>query len=148
MIKLAFYKAQQGNLTDKLISWWTNGLYSHVEIVTGSDTNNLLMWTSSAMNGGVRQKKHKYDPTKWEYIDIDLNLNILLQIYNKTKDCKYDYLGILGFVLPLQDRENKWFCSEWVSNVLKCSGDKRLYLKEPSKISPNKLFSIMLKKDK
>jgi hypothetical protein len=143
MIKLTFYKAYQGNLTDKIISWWTKGPYSHVEIVVGPDVNNLAMYSSSGLDGGVRKKPHRYDTNKWEYIDIDLNLNILLQIYNKTKDCKYDYSGILGFVLPLQDRENKWFCSEWVSNVLKCSGDKRLYLKEPSKISPNKLYKII-----
>jgi hypothetical protein len=100
------------------------------------------MYSASGIDGGVRKKLHKYNPNKWEYIDIDLNLNILNEIYNKTKDCKYDYKGILGFILPLQDRENKWFCSEWVSNVLKCSGDKRLYLKEPSKLSPNKLYKI------
>jgi hypothetical protein len=146
MIKLAFYKAHQGNLIDKIIGWWTNGEYSHTEIIVGNNLDDLIMYSASGIDGGVRKKPHKYNPNKWEYIDIDLNLNILNEIYNKTKDCKYDYLGILGFILPLQDRQNKWFCSEWVSNVLKCSGDKRLYLKEPSKLSPNKLYKII--KDK
>jgi hypothetical protein len=143
MIKVAFYKAHQGNLTDKVISWWTKGPYSHVEIVVGPDVNNLSMYSSSGLDDGVRLKPHKYNPNLWEYVDIDIDFSILLKIYQITNRNKYDYLGILGFILPLQDRENKWFCSEWVSNILKCSGDKRFYTIEPSRISPNKLYKII-----
>ena len=141
MIQLAFYKAHQGNWSDKLISWWTKGPYSHVEIVIGSGT----MYSSSQYDGGVRIKQHKYDINKWEYIKVDLDINILDNIFNRTKGNKYDWLGILGFILPIQDRTNRWFCSEWCSNVLKCSGDKRFYLLEPSKISPNRLYKIVTK---
>jgi hypothetical protein len=140
---LAFYKAHQCDWTDKLIALWTKGKYSHVEIVVESDVNNLLMYSSHPNDGGVRRRLHKYDPTKWEYINIDLDYNILLGIYNKTKNDSYDFSGILGFIIPFRDRENKWFCSEWVSNVLKCNGDKRFYILAPSRISPNKLYKIV-----
>jgi hypothetical protein len=143
MVKLAFYKAHQGGWDDKLISWWTKGPYSHVEIVVGPDVDNLTMYSSYASDGGVRRTLHKYDPTVWEYVDIDLDFNVLFQIYQRTNGMKYDYLGMLGFILPFKDRENKWFCSEWVSNVLKCNGDKRFYTLEPSRISPNKLYKIV-----
>jgi hypothetical protein len=143
MIKLAFYKAHQGNLTDKVISWWTKGPYSHVEIVVGPDVNNLSMYSSSGLDDGVRLKPHKYNPSLWEYVNIDIDFSILFKIYQRTIGNKYDYLGILGFILPLQDRENKWFCSEWVSNILKCSGDRRFYTLEPSRVSPNKLYKII-----
>jgi hypothetical protein len=143
MIKLAFYKAHQGNLTDKIISWWTKDKYSHTEIVVGNNFDDLIMYSASGIDGGVRKKSHRYDTNKWEYIDIDLNLNILNEIYEKTNKQKYDWFGIIGFILPLQDRQNKWFCSEWVSNVLKCNGDKRFYTLEPSRISPNKLYKII-----
>jgi hypothetical protein len=143
MVKLAFYKAHQGNFIDRVISWWTNGPYSHVEIVVGPDINNLSMYSSSGIDNGVRLKQHKYNPTLWEYVDINLDFNVLLQIYNRTKGNKYDYSGILGFILPFRDRQDSWFCSEWVSNVLKCSGDKRFYTLNPSRISPNKLYKII-----
>jgi hypothetical protein len=138
MIKLAFYKAHQGGLDDKLISWWTKGKFSHTEIVS-----NGYMYSSSGMDGGVRKKPHKYDTKKWEYVDIELDLGILNEIFEKTENQKYDFKGILGFIIPLQDRSNKWFCSEWCSNVIKCNGDKRFYTLEPSRISPNKLYKII-----
>jgi len=52
-------------------------------------------------------------------------------------------IGMVGFILPLKDREKEWFCSEWVSNALKISGCKKLWTKEPNKISPNKLYKIL-----
>jgi hypothetical protein len=143
MIKLAFYKAHQGNLTDKIISWWTKGPYSHVEIVVGPDVYNLLMYSSSGYDKGVRIKKHKYDPAKWEYIDIDIDINVLHKIYKETENCKYDYVGILGFIVPFRDKSSNWFCSEWCSNIVKCSGNKKMYLHNPSKLSPNDFYNII-----
>jgi len=62
-----------------------------------------------------------------------------------TKDKKYDWFGIFGFVIPTKDRTNRWFCSEWVSNALKISGCEKLFTKNPSKISPNELYKILTK---
>jgi len=144
MYKVAFYKAKQGNQVDKTISWFTEGLYSHCEIVISNPNNDTLtMYSSSGRDGGVRIKEHTYDENKWEYVNIELDYDVLTDIYSKTKHDKYDYTGILGFILPFKDRTNQWFCSEWVSNVLKCSGHKELWLLEPSKISPNRLYGIL-----
>jgi hypothetical protein len=101
------------------------------------------MYSSSGMDGGVRLKPHKYNSSLWEYVNIDIDFNVLLKIYQSTIGAKYDYLGILGFILPLQDKKNRWFCGEWCSNVVKCSGNKKMYLYNPSKLSPNDFYNII-----
>lgn len=136
---LAFYK-YNGDLSDKLIRWWTKGSYSHTELVTD---DFKYMYSSSGLDNGVRKKEHYYDTKKWDYIKVDVSLDLVIKVFNLTKDSKYDWLGILGFVLPFQDRANKWFCSEWCANILKCSGNKKFYLVEPSKTSPNDLYKIV-----
>jgi len=140
-ISIAFYKANTdyAEIDDKLIAWWTRGDYSHVELVI----NNNVMISSSGRDGGVRIKKHTYNTDQWKYISIDIEPKYIKEFYEQTKNDKYDFLGILGFIFPIKDRTNKWFCSEWVSNVLKISGCKKLFTLEPSKISPNELYYIL-----
>jgi putrescine aminotransferase len=50
-MKLAFYKAHQGGLDDKLISWWTKGKFSHTEIVS-----NGYMYSSSVEEKNLHKK--------------------------------------------------------------------------------------------
>jgi len=142
MVTLAFYKGNSknnGKLYSKLIRWWTKGPYSHVEIILDG-----YMYSSSPRDGGVRRKKFKGKNDHWDFIEINnLKEKNILEFYNQTKENKYDFFGILGFILPFKDRTNEWFCSEWCSNALKISGYKKLWKLEPSKISPNKLYKIV-----
>jgi len=143
--KLAFYKvtAKGADWTDKIINWWTGKTgFSHVEIVV-EENGKLYMYSSSGRDGGVRRKPHKYDENTWEYVNIVIEKDLFYKFFSLTKENKYDFAGILGFVLPFQDRENKWFCSEWCSNVLKICGYQIMFTKEPSKISPNKLYKLV-----
>ena len=139
-IIIAFYKANQSKADwqDKLIAKYTKGKYSHVEIVIDS-----YMYSSSPRDGGVRRKKHIVNNEIWDYISLPIKANNILEFYNQTKNNKYDWLGILGFILPFKDRTNEWFCSEWCSNALKIGEYKDLFIHEPSKISPNKLYDIL-----
>ena len=143
MCKVAFYKglsAPGRDWTDWLICKWTHGPYSHVELVIDGDG-----YSSSPEDGKVRKTKHTIDEETWDYIDIEyLNESDILKFFMMTKGSKYDWLGILGFIIPFKDRTNKWFCSEWVSNAMKISGCVRLWKLEPSKISPNKLYRILI----
>jgi len=140
-IKVAFYKANQPKATwqDKLIAWKTGGIYSHVELILSDG----YMYSTSPRDNGVRKKKHKYDTEVWDYIDLGVpreKEKEILKFFAATKGKKYDWLGILGFVLPLADRENKYFCSEWVTKALIIAHVRKLYTKEPSKESPNSLY--------
>jgi len=142
MVRIAFYKgltAPHRDWKDWVICKWTHGQYSHVELVIG-DT----MYSSSPRAGKVRAKQHITDNESWDYIDMPfIEERNILEFFNMTQGSKYDYIGILGFVIPIKDRTNEWFCSEWVSNALKISGCKSLWKLEPSKISPNKLYKIL-----
>jgi len=135
---LAFYKAK-GNFIDRLIRFWTIGPYSHVEIID----EDGYMYSSSPRDKGVRKKAHEFNPDKWDYVEVEINPKILEEFYEETKGESYDLIGILGFVIPVKDRTNRWFCSEWCSNVLKISGHKAMWKQEPSKISPNRLYKLL-----
>ena len=52
-MKVACYKGE-GDWADKLIRFWTGGIYSHVEIVIGD-----LWYTSSWYDGGVARRKNR-----------------------------------------------------------------------------------------
>ena len=141
--QVAFYKGNSetanGIAFDKIIRRWTHGPYSHSEIIL-----NGKMYSSSPRDGGVRSKVHKYDPDKWDYIKLsDIYVQNIKFFYKLTENEPYDWLGILGFVVPLKDKTRAWFCSEWCANALKVSGCKKLFAYEPSKLSPNKLYKIL-----
>ena len=146
--KIAFYKADGPHATfiDKLIAWYTKGPYSHVEFVFQDNDGNWKMCSSSPRDGKVRCKPHTFDDKSWTYIDIELDddkLNTIKEFYNSILGFKYDWAGILGFILPTQDRQYRWFCSETVSNALKITGFKPMWYLDPSRVSPNKLYKLL-----
>jgi len=100
--------------------------------------------------GAVRGKYHHINYTIWDYVDMEITeeqLKTILDFYMEIYGEKYDWFGILGFILPIQDRSDRWFCSETVANALKIIGDKRLWRLDPSNISPNKLAILLGKLD-
>ena len=151
-ILFAFYKANgpRARYEDKIISWWTKGPYSHVEIFV---PETMKRYTSSGRAGGVVKRdiksllgyETKNDPI-WDYLEIDLpdiTLTRIERFYSLTKDDKYDWKAIYGFVLPFRDRTNRWICSEWCANVGKISGIEELWKLNPATLSPNKLYEIL-----
>jgi len=142
---VAFYKSNNkyAKWDDKLINWWTgkNG-YSHCEIVV-DNRGEMTMFSSSGRDGGVRCRPHNYNTDVWDYIEVDLSLKHIFEIFHLTENQKYDWFGILGFIFPFKDRTFEWFCSEWCSNVLKTYGNEKLLLLEPSKLSPNKFYRVL-----
>ena len=144
-IKFAFYKAYEApgkTWYDWVIAKWTRGPYSHVELIVDD-----MMYSSSPRDGHVRSKKHKYDPATWDYIPVTITIKDykrFIKFWNQTESFKYDWLGILGFVLPLHDDPKKYFCSEWTSKAGIIMGINCLYIKEPSRLSPNKLAKTLI----
>ena len=147
-IIIAFYKANNpyGKLDDKLIGKWTKGSYSHVEIFA---PENGKRYTSSGRAGGVvkRDIRNQLERKEvWDFVEIELKnttIEDLERIYEKTKNDKYDWFAIFGFIIPLRDRTNKWICSEWCANFLKCNKYDKLEIYEPSRLSPNDLYRII-----
>jgi hypothetical protein len=142
MMKLAFYKSSAPNagLFDKLISFWTQSPYSHVEIIFSTG----LSYSSSPRDGGCRYKAIKYDSLAWDYVSlpyITTEREIEIKKFcNLQNGKKYDWTGILlSQIFPLGIEEpKKWFCSELVA--------KTLGFTHASSFNPKKLYNILKEK--
>ena len=144
MVKFAFYKktAPGADWTDKVISWWTKGPYSHVELIIDG-----IMYSSSPRDGRVRCEPHKYDTATWDYIEVLVSTqdkNRIKKFFLKTEGRTYDWLGIAGFVVPVHDSEKKYFCSEWCTKAGIIGGIECLFDKNPARMSPNRLANSLL----
>lgn len=136
-VKLAFYKGT--GIIDRLVQIATKSKYSHIEIVVGDYAY------SSDFKSGVYKRMAIYND-KWDFIDLSIPYPTSVKVfYNQTKNCKYDFLGALGVVLPLREKENRWECAEWVSNALKISGCKKFFKYNCAHLSPQKIFEIASK---
>lgn len=117
-MKVVFYKAS-GTGADKLIRWWTNGPYSHVEIVLQEKDGQSLCASAHINDGGVRTKWITIDPASWDTVEIEADADKVAQWFKEHDGAKYDLIGLLGFVFQRggYDR-NKYFCSEAIANSL------------------------------
>jgi hypothetical protein len=135
-VKIAFYKgvssSGNGSLFDRLIRWWTGCPYSHVELaVSPLDTSDPAWWmcfSSSPRDGGARWKPIYLAVGQWDIVDLDWSLStaqaqaIRDAALSLTGQC-YDWLGILGFVLPFGEQDaRRLFCSEAVVRVCQAAG--------------------------
>lgn len=149
-VYLALYKGKKSGkgvrvwaarLCDWTIRKLTRGQYSHCEIAIRLNLNDKTQtaqyrcYSASLRDGGVRQKTMPLPADKWDLIHLDNNAALCQFIeqihYVHTKGQGYDYLGVLGVILPFRQRANKWFCSEWCAAALG--------LDEPEMYSPNDL---------
>jgi len=143
-IYIAFYKGNGGNwwqrLQDRLIRLFTRGEYSHCEIADDfCEPRYYGCFTSSPRDGGVRFKKMELPSEKWDLIEFRVNYSEVLNFYLTHKGKKYDWLGVLGFVLRTKQSPNRYFCSEYVAEFLG--------FPEPWRFSPNDLYAILKRKE-
>lgn len=132
-MKLAFYKGRE-DLYDRLISWWTRGPYSHVELVIGEG----LCYSSSPRDGGVRAKFIDLLPERWDVVDLGDRYDDghAIDWFEDRIGARYDTLGILGFVWgPTREDRSRYFCSEAVAAALK--------IKDPWRFDPNALHALV-----
>lgn len=116
--KLAFYVAKHGNIVDKAIAWWTNSLFSHVELVCCGD------WYSTSPRD-LKVRKKRIEPTvgHWIFVDVEVDPMFLEDFFFLTEGRKYDWTGIfLTQFLPLRiHSKSRYFCSEWCAKALQLS---------------------------
>lgn len=140
-MKLAFYLAKYGNYTDKIISYWTLGKYSHVEIVF----SNKEWFSSSTRDGGTRFKKIGHSD-RWDYIQIPCDFHTEKQIYRwcETQVGKqYDWIGAFRIGFGISGNNDQWYCSEICSNALM---RENLICFKSDQMSPNKMFKEVKRK--
>lgn len=118
-MKLAFYKAEHGNLVDTIVSRVIKSKYSHVEFVFSDG----VCASASPREKGVRFKQIDINNGKWDLYDIKPDLliekNVRYWFLTHLGD-SYDTLGAIGsgFNLPLYSRHKK-FCSLCLAIIFK-----------------------------
>lgn len=136
-MRIAFYKGRK-RLFNRLVSWWTNGPYSHVEclLMEGQD-GKFLCGGSSMMDGGVRMKLMPLIPDHWDIIEIPNHSVPVIEWFKIHDHEAYDTLGLFGFIGRRGTQwQSKWFCSEAVAAALD--------FKEPYRYDPNTLFDALM----
>ena len=131
--KLAFYKGE-GRLFDKLVRRWTKSKYSHVEIVV--DDN---WYSSSYRDDGVRLKiMSSPNPDSWDYIDVEIDMDILEAVFREHNGKGYDWLGIFfSQWIPLNiHQKSKCYCSEFCAEALQFG---------KTNVSPSELYKLVNK---
>lgn len=135
-LRAAFYKGTHTGLPgiyNRLVRWWTRSQYSHVELI--------MPWgaaaSSSAMDGGVRFKQIDFDPAKWDFVDLPIDLASAAEDwFNRHYGQPYDYLGNAHFVLSaIGDDKRKWFCSEACAAALG--------MPDPERFDPGTLYAAL-----
>jgi len=131
-MKIAFYKAKQGRIADKVISFVTNSPYSHCELV---DSNGICA-SSSMMDGGVRFARIDLGE-KWDVFSFLPGMFSEQAVFNwfiKNETKTYDYVGAIasGFGFDLSSK-NKKYCSQACAEAL------GLY----SCITPGELYELL-----
>jgi len=154
-MQIIFYDNQDCNFIDKVIRFRTatwkqrfdgswKYLPSHVELLFSDG----MMFSASQYENKTRFKEHNLSSTHWSRLALDVDEKtegrIRLWCLNQAGK-KYDYLGVLGFVMPfIKDSRNRWFCSEVCCEALKQNTNLvNLYI-DSSKVSPAKLKNIIL----
>lgn len=122
MVYLALYKGKADNrlyrFYDAVTRLFTQGLYSHCEIVISKQDGLYECYSSSIRDGGVRVKTMKLDTNHWDLIPLNISKEQVLDFYKQTANCSYDLLGALGIVLGLRQHSKKYFCSEWCYDAI------------------------------
>lgn len=138
-MNLLFYIAKNGNFSDWLISTWTQGPFSHVEL----QFSDGICFSASKRDGGTRFKKIDVIPEHWAKINVNCNENKIRDWCQNQLGCKYDLLGVLGLALHIKYKNKKqWFCSELVGEALRVGG--LIKLNKP--LSPNGLWKVLVNK--
>lgn len=140
-MKIAFYKATRPGLQglfNILVRWWTNGPYSHCELVLDEQDGKSLCGSASFIDGGVRLKWIALDPAHWDLVDVGDIFNsreVALDWFRRHQGQAYDLRGLLGFVWRRADgHPHKWVCSESVGAALG--------IQQPWRFGPNALYVL------
>lgn len=146
IIRLAFQKKTKSfNLMAWLIKIWTRSPYFHVELVIEDK------WvTSNSDVGGVVVRDLKPFKDSWDYVNVDVNETQLLNVWYfiwQENGSAYDWCGIFcAQVLGLNHHNpREWFCSEFVSEVLKQFKHPEFIDVNPIVMNPGDIYKLVTK---
>ena len=77
---------------------------------------------------------------KWDFIEVDINVNYALKKFNEKVGHSYDWAGALGWGLPLlHQSDNKEYCFEICAEMMN--------LDKPEKWTPLRFIKFFKKKE-
>ena len=146
MVALAF-KRSTGGFLDKAICWKTGSPYCHVELMLAGPIDDAQCFSSRQPHGTGFANINLRDDKIWDLVVLPLNPSQENALLNFCKGCgskEYDWVGILGFVLPWgehddYDRFCSEICTEALQKVLGWFPDVK-----PWKTSPADLYKLVL----
>lgn len=76
--------------------------------------------SSSFLDDGVREKEINMPPEKWRIYELDEDPVKVKQYLSENDSCKYDVLGLLGFIISRRIRgmKKRKFCSEVLAEII------------------------------
>jgi len=100
-------------LQSALIGWRMCSAFCHGAIVVG----DMLIQANSAK--GLHATMN-WEPAKWALIDVGAARDAqALALFDANVGAPYDWLGVLGFVLPwVRGKKNSLYCFEWCAFAL------------------------------
>lgn len=127
-MRAAFYRGTRPGLAgvyNRLVRWWTRSPYSHCELIFSTGWSG----SSSFMDGGVRLKVIDYDPDRWDFIDLPVELEpAAFEWFLKHRGEKYDLMGNVHFiVMVVKHNLIKWSCGESIADALGIAESWRYY---------------------
>lgn len=129
MIKVAFYKASEGTILDKIVSLFTRN-YSHVEFY-----NSGWCYSISWRDNGGRAKQIDLADGKWDELILpNMNkkqLDKFYKIYKKLKLKPYDFLTLFinSFTKKDYDRSpDRTYCFKMIIQFINTCYDKKIPL--------------------
>jgi hypothetical protein len=144
-VKLAFYEGR--SFVSRLIKWVTWGKFSHVAVIL-DDGRILEAWHNPSAVRWIKHLGEGHEPgTSVELFDLPElpHLGAAEVLAQASIGAKYDFWGILGFVLRRRTHNRrKWFCSELAATICKVGGVDLIARTPPWKISPSMLATSPL----
>jgi ribosomal protein S18 acetylase RimI-like enzyme len=144
----------------KLIKAFTHDPYSHSSLSFDTELTNMVSFNREGMvtenikdglwkerAGSIKYSLYMYLATAEEY---DAMRNFVNELLGKRSKLKYNTLGLTNFIFGRgSDREDKFFCSEFVASVI-TAGDKKViktkpYMTSPYMLAKNKNFKFIKK---
>lgn len=126
-------------IADAAVRRATKSRYSHCEIAVQDNQRAGVFscYSSSARDGGVRKKVMALPPERWDLIELPPEAaEKAARFYRITEGCRYDFFGVLAFVLPfVKHGPGSWFCSEWCARALDYP--------QPCRHSPESLYATV-----
>jgi len=134
---------------DKVIEWKTGGPFVHVELILSGPISNALCFSSRQPNGTSFAHLDLLDDKIWEVEMLPLRSTQEEDLMAFCAGCgskSYDWMGILGFVLPFgehddHDRFCSEICTEALQKILGCWPEVK-----PWNTSPMGLYELVIKR--